>query len=482
VRLLLWNPGSAPATAPAVRHGGAHVALFAVVLALLAGPALPEGVADARTAMTAQRDGDLVLVADPGFEQAHKKPCFVTSSGKKARVKRTRHDPLRGKASLDLRLKPHAQVSCQHSFGSAAVTAATVRGSLRIANRSRSRRSHVDVCLEVRLAGQAAPRRSCRRVKPRQVRNLKLSMSPGPGNVLSVAWTVSAPKGRVEATVDDAQLVLTPGQATTSQACDPSSASISPGVPAPGSAHNDNELPATSTYHPAALTTRSQRPYLPLDDYVVAPATDPVAQRFQAYVDRGVGGHDEYGYEPADAIVLYARTGQPKYLTSAIASVDAYVSTAEQAIAAREAPAVAGDSYLEAGPDLEQLALAYDWGYAMLTDAQRCRWKRFGDQVIANLWTPRDATWGGAPLGAFDWSGWSINNPGNNYNFSFMQATQMWAVATGETAWMSFLQTYKFPLITNYYQQLTGGGSREGTGYGTAQRRLFANARLWAVG
>jgi hypothetical protein len=44
---------------------------------------------------------------------------------------------------------------------------------------------------------------------------------------------------------------------------------------------------------------------------------------------------------------------------------------------------------------------------------------------------------------------------------------------------MTFLQTDKFPLLADYYASLTGGGSREGTGYGTTQTRLWANARLW---
>jgi hypothetical protein len=146
-------------------------------------------------------------------------------------------------------------------------------------------------------------------------------------------------------------------------------------------------------------------------------------------------------------------------------------------------PAVARDSYIDVGPLIEELALAYDYGIAgpspKLSPDQQARWKAFGDEAISNLWSPNTATWGAYPVGTFPWSAWSVNDPGNNYNFSFIRATQMWALATQDQAWIRFLQEYKFPLMTGYYAAIPGGGSREGTGYGTAQRFLWANARMW---
>lgn len=262
--------------------------------------------------------------------------------------------------------------------------------------------------------------------------------------------------------------------------CTPGSEPVPSGPPDPGSPCDENEVPPPSSYQPAQLHLPASRPYLPLDDYTVAPAGDPVAVKFRQYVNRAVAGHPDWGYTPADAVVQYARSGKPKYLRSAIKGVDRQVTRAEGAIAQGRDPEIAGDSYLEVGPDIEALALAYDWGYAQLTSTQRTRWVRYGDQAVANVWSPRTASWGGRPAGSSEWSGWSINNPGNNYNFSFIQATELWALATRRTDWIDFLQEYKFPLITAYYEQLVGGGSREGTGYGTAQTRLWANARTWA--
>src|SRR5262249_5487690 len=66
-----------------------------------------------------------------------------------------------------------------------------------------------------------------------------------------------------------------------------------------------------------------------------------------------------------------------------------------------------------------------------------------------------------------------------NYHFSFLRATMLWALASQNMDWFTFLQTQKFPPLVAYYDQLPGGGSREGTGYGTAQKNLFENYRMW---
>ena len=308
------------------------------------------------------------------------------------------------------------------------------------------------------------------------------------GGTRSSRWAVAA--AAVLAVVALTAGVL-PADATTSAGpvsgtgsarleCNPASEPIPSGPPDPHSPCDENVDPPASSYHPATVHLAAARPFIPLDDYTAAPAGDPVAVEFRQYVNRAVAGHPDWGYSPADAVVQFARSGKQKYLTSAIADVDKQVTRAARAIAQGREPEIAGDSYLEVGPDIEALALTYDWGYSRLTSKQRTRWLRYGNQAVANVWSNRTASWGGRPAGSSEWSGWAINNPGNNYNFSFIQATELWALATKRTDWIEFLQESKFPLITDYYEQLTGGGSREGTGYGTAQTRLWANARTWA--
>ena len=78
------------------------------------------------------------------------------------------------------------------------------------------------------------------------------------------------------------------------------------------------------------------------------------------------------------------------------------------------------------------------------------------------------------------WSGWSINDPGNNYHFSFLQATMLWALATQDRPGSSSCrQSEVRRSLEDYYAALPGGGSREGTGYGTASKNLFENYLYW---
>src|SRR5947207_3174684 len=55
----------------------------------------------------------------------------------------------------------------------------------------------------------------------------------------------------------------------------------------------------------------------------------------------------------------------------------------------------------------------------------------------------------------------------------------LWSRATKSTVWFDFLQTHKFGQLVDYFYDLPGGGSREGTGYGTALRNLFEDFIYW---
>jgi len=234
--------------------------------------------------------------------------------------------------------------------------------------------------------------------------------------------------------------------------------------------------PAPSVYPGYTYTLPTVRPFISLSDYTGVDHASTAYLRFKAAADDAVGGNPPYNYSATHSVLMFDLSGQEQYIDDAIARVEQQVQDAETAIALGEAPAIAGDSYLEVGFDIEQLALAYDHGYARLTDAQRQRWASYAEQALFNVWNPSLASWGGVP---HEWSGWSINDPGNNYHFSFLRATMLWALATQEPAWLQFLQSQKFGPLASYYAQLAGGGSREGTGYGTAQKNLFENYLYW---
>lgn len=198
--------------------------------------------------------------------------------------------------------------------------------------------------------------------------------------------------------------------------------------------------------------------------------------RFRTWVDNAVNGSPGYDFHAADAAIMFLITRDTRYCTTGVALVEAQVSAAESAIAGGRNPAVAGDSYLEVGPMIADLAYVYQACNAQMTASQRQRWAAYAEQAIWNVWNYQSARWGtrSAP-----WSGWSVTNPGNNYHYSFIEATMTWALASGSRTWFDFLTANKLPAMQAYYATVPGGGSLEGTGYGTAQKRLFDLYGLW---
>lgn len=262
-------------------------------------------------------------------------------------------------------------------------------------------------------------------------------------------------------TLDDAIANLDVVQPATGGGESPSSCTVSPGTSAyPG-----------FTYHLPA-----NRPFISLAHYAHPNLSSTAYARFKAAADAALAGNPPYLYSAKHSVMMYAITANVAYLDDAIARVQSMVSEAEAVIAQGGRPAVSNDSYLDVGGYLEDLSLAYDYGYNRLTAQQRQSWEAFAEQTVHNVWNPSSASWGGV---GHAWSGWSVCDPGNNYHYSFLRATMMWALASKSTTWLSFLQTQKFPPLIDYYKALPGGGTREGTGYGTALRNLLENYIFW---
>ncbi|HEX8107504.1 MAG TPA: hypothetical protein VF516_07230 [Kofleriaceae bacterium] len=212
-------------------------------------------------------------------------------------------------------------------------------------------------------------------------------------------------------------------------------------------------------------------------------AGTPAATRFKAIVDQWVGGADLWGFSAWNAALIGQLTGNATYCTKAVAAIETQVSTAEGKIAAGQAPEVAADSYLGVGDMIGDLALVYDWCFDKVTAAQRTRWLAYADQAVWNVWHASAAKWGSATI---PWTSWSTDNPMNNYYYSFMRATMLLGLAAkGEDsqadAWITEFHDTKLmnQLMPRFNADLAGGGSREGTGYGVAMRRLFELYDLW---
>ena len=217
------------------------------------------------------------------------------------------------------------------------------------------------------------------------------------------------------------------------------------------------------------------------------------ATRFRDYADARLASGFQALYDSDVRMWWFALlgtlTGDAAYCTKAVAGVDWFVTGEEQRIAAYVSgqpgtgPRVGYDSYLEIGPLVGDVMMVYDWCFASVSANQRARWLAYADQAVWNVWHPDDATWAGKPA---DWSGWSIDNPSNNYYYSFLRATMLLGLgAEGELAsaagWKSFFRTTKIQqqLVPTFESDLVGGGSREGTGYGTAMMRLWEVYDIW---
>jgi hypothetical protein len=205
----------------------------------------------------------------------------------------------------------------------------------------------------------------------------------------------------------------------------------------------------------------------------------PAFRRFRQWVDSRIAANDDV-LPAADAVILADLTTDPKeargYCDFAVHKVDARVHLSEEAIAAGKAPSIAGDSYLYVGPDIADLSLAYAQCATSMSGEQREHWKAFANRAVDNIWNFRQARWGSTLL---PWSGWAVDNPANNYYYSFIEATMYWALASGDTQRLQELCTKRLPAIESEFATLPGGGSLEGTGYGTSHLRLFALYRTW---
>jgi hypothetical protein len=197
---------------------------------------------------------------------------------------------------------------------------------------------------------------------------------------------------------------------------------------------------------------------------------------FKSFVDAAVGGNPGYAFSAADAAYMYKLTGQSQYATLAVQTAETQVQTAEAEIAQGNAPDIAGDQYLDVGPMIEDVALTYDWCADHMTPQQRTRWANYAEQAVWNVWHNTQAVWGGV---SHPWPGWAVNDPANNYHYSFLRATLYWGLASNSTTWQTLLQNQKWPEEENYTAGIVGGGSQEGTGYGLSHGTLFMLYRVW---
>lgn len=282
-------------------------------------------------------------------------------------------------------------------------------------------------------------------------------------NILSTVTSTTIPP----ATTTSTTTTLAPTTTTT----------LAPTTTTQAPVTTTTQAPTTTTLPPPTTTLPPVSSNGLHIDLSSVDTTSAAYLRFKTMVDNVVnGGPRPYAFSAVDAAYMYQITKLQMYCPLVVQIAEEQVAAAEAAIAAGGRPAVSGDSYLEVGEMISDVAVAYGWCNSHLTAAQRTRFSNYANQAIYNVWNHQSATWGGR---SYPWSGWSVNNPGNNYYFSFIRATMYWALASNHQGYLDYLRNVKLPPIVSYYSQLAGGGSREGTGYGTAHMNLFHVYKVW---
>jgi hypothetical protein len=249
--------------------------------------------------------------------------------------------------------------------------------------------------------------------------------------------------------------------------------------------------PQASVFAAPIIPTTHPRIWLVGDELVrlranLAGAT-PASVRFKDMVDRSVGGANIYGYEPWYSAMMGVLTTVPAqrqaYCQHAITKTETFVASEEVEMNAGRRPEVAGDDYLEIGSYVGNIAKVYDWCNEYVSAAQKTRWLNYSNTAIWNVWNQKNASWAGFSRPG---SEWSINNPVNNYYYSFLRASMLFGLATkyervDADTWLNQFRNVKIrdQLVPIFERDLVGGGSREGTGYGTAARGLFNLYFLW---
>jgi hypothetical protein len=206
------------------------------------------------------------------------------------------------------------------------------------------------------------------------------------------------------------------------------------------------------------------------------------AKKFKSMIDNWVAGDDTYGVEGWQAALMGQLTGDPKYCAAAVKFVDGEVSAEQGLIQAGKTPQVAGDDYLDVGPMIGDVALTYDWCNKEVGD-KRAAWLAYANQAVFNVWNFETAKWGTKELA---WVGWAVDDPSDNYYYSFLRATMLLGLAAHDeipdaAKWLTEFHDTKLTgeLVPTFNSDLVGGGSREGTGYGVSMRELFHLYDLW---
>lgn len=108
--------------------------------------------------------------------------------------------------------------------------------------------------------------------------------------------------------------------------------------------------------------------------------------------------------------LAYVVTGDVSYANEAIAAIDQRVVTIDDSEDRGQG------NFLRIAETMRSVALVYDWCYDMLTDTQKTNYRNYMNQLLQELWNPFNNP-------THQWNGWAVEDPGNNFYYSFMLGT-----------------------------------------------------------
>jgi hypothetical protein len=264
------------------------------------------------------------------------------------------------------------------------------------------------------------------------------------------------------------------------------------------------------------------RPYILLtgnNPHLASLNANYAGSTFKGRVDHEVsGGTDNYEFPDRDVALGYAIEGDTAVGQFAVDRVDIIVSDHEAAFASfvggnvspmKASGIFAFDRCLYAHLRIKDICTTFDMCYDLLTPSQRTRWMDVAMQIMYAVLLPYEARitssgsavdWEDTPGGNNPYT-WAHNVPDSNYHHHHIGALVMCALAFkdmpaitysmqgGDVAldsdyWLNHLTTVQLPAMVTVFDQMPGGGSIEGSGYGKAIDDLFLSRAMmkWSTG
>ena len=243
-----------------------------------------------------------------------------------------------------------------------------------------------------------------------------------------------------------------------------------------------------------SLTFQNSKGYIYLNDTVINELSEKLSsgdQRALKFVDTvttQMNGRNYYGFESWNAALLSVITEDESYCQYAVNHVDEFIYSEELIIEQYVAsggssayPHAQRNNYLYTGDTILDIGFVHNWCSNIITVSQSSRWASYVNSLLFNVWNPELANWDGVSTRA---TGWAINDPANNFYFSFLQGTMIAGLfqrsidPVQSQLWINKFQE-KSAAVIEEFQGMSGGGSREGTGYGQTLRHLFMTFHIW---